>query len=70
MFFVIVTPPQFGVVILRLKFESSLKTHSFTGELSPAPLNDTGSRVIVLSSCVRPVTLEIFAVLFNVPTNS
>ena len=47
MFFVIVTPSQFGVVILRLNFESSLKTHSFTGELSPAPLNDTGSSLIV-----------------------
>ena len=70
MFFVIVTPSQFGVVILRLNFDSSLKTHSFTGELSPAPLNDTGSSLIVLSACVRPVTLEIFAVSFNVPPNS
>ena len=70
MFFVIVTPVQFVVVILRLNFDSSLKTHSFTGELSPAPLNETGSRVIVLSSCDRPVTLEIFAVLFNDPPNS
>ena len=70
MFFVIVTPFHSGVVILRLNFESSLKTHFFTGELSPAPLNDTGSSLIVLSSCDRPVTLEIFAVSFNVPTNS